>query len=84
MLAVDHKQIIDQHVRSVLHESFGPAAATMIFATASNRAGVPIMGITKDQFEALVDAIVADQRVLDAWGSTGCADRRREWRALAG
>lgn len=79
---MDYKELVDQHVRPALNDSFGAAMATMIFASASNTAGVPIMGISRPQYVALVEAVCTDQRVIDMWGSMGSADRRREWSAL--
>lgn len=81
---MDHKPFVDRHIKQGLNEAFGAAMATMIFATASNKAGVPIMGIDREQYEALVEAVIGDARVIDTWGANGCEDRRREWMALSG
>lgn len=83
MIGLDYKSLIDAHVRQALGDSFGGAVGTMIFASASNAANVPIHELDRDGYLRLVDAVCTDQRVLDMWGEMGAADRRRQWRDLA-
>ena len=77
------KSLIDEHVRPKLEDSFGKALAMMIFASATNTARVPIIDPDREDFMRLVDAVCADQRVVDMWGKAGAQDAARSWRALA-
>ncbi len=79
---LDYKELIASHVKQALNDSFGGAVGTMIFASASNSASVPIHDPSRDDYMRLVDAVCADQRVLDMWGEMGAADKRRQWRDL--
>lgn len=70
-------------VREKLEASFGKALAMMIVASSSNVAGVPTMGMTRDQFLAFAEAVAHDQRVIDMWGASGAGDALIQWKQLA-
>lgn len=73
----------DEHVRLKLESSFGKAVAMLILATASNVAGTTTMGIERDGYMRLCEAIARDQRVVDMWGASGAADTLSQWKRLA-
>jgi len=73
----------DNHVRIKLESSFGKAVAMLILATASNAANAHTMGLDRDQYMRLCEAIARDQRVQDMWGASGAADTLTQWKQLA-
>ena len=73
----------DNHVRSKLESSFGKAVATMIVATATTSACASTIDLQQADYLKLCEAICADQRVLDMWGSAEAQETLRQWRSRA-
>lgn len=73
----------DNHVRMKLESSFGKAVAMLILASASNAAGAHTMGLDREAYMKLIEAIARDQRVVDMWGASGAQDTLSQWKALA-
>ncbi len=80
---MDAQAAFDNHVRSKLESSFGKAVAMLILASASNVAGMTTMGLERDGYMRICEAIARDQRVVDMWGASGAADTLSQWKTLA-
>lgn len=80
---MDSQAAFDQHVRPRLENTFGKAVTMLILATASNAAGVTMMGLDRSGYERLCEAIARDSRVVDMWGASGASDTLQQWRTLA-
>jgi len=78
-----YKEIIEQHVRHRLEDSFGKTLATLIIMGASNAASMPIIDPSRDDYIRFVDHLCKDQRVLDMWGAAGAASANAQWKQLA-
>jgi hypothetical protein len=76
------KELLDGNVRRKLEDSFGPAVAMMILASAHSASRVPVGLRDEDDFLRLCDAICADSRVVGMWGKAGAEQALRQWRGL--
>lgn len=80
---MEFQTAFEQHVRARLESSFGRAVAMLIVASASNASGASTVGMDRDAYLRICEAIAGDQRVLDMWGTSGAQDARQEWASLA-
>ncbi len=77
---MEYQSAFEQHIRTRLESSFGKAVAMLIVAAASNSTGANTMGIDKDSYFKLCEAISSDQRVIDMWGSSGAQEALQSWK----
>ncbi|NTU70614.1 MAG: hypothetical protein HGB10_02135 [Coriobacteriia bacterium] len=78
---MDSASAVEQ-LRSKLESSFGKSLAMMIIIAASSKVGVSTIGMDREQFTRLAEAVANDQRVRDMWGAAGAAEAAAEWRRL--
>jgi hypothetical protein len=73
---------LDEHVRKRLEDSFGKAVAMLIWASAHGRAAISSIDPDRDGYLRFIEAICADQRVVDMWGKSGTEHALQQWRGL--
>ncbi len=73
-------QLIDNVVRPDLENVFGPALTARIIMAARAKSNAPIIGMTEEDFDRLIDSISGDDRVLGIWGNAGSNDRKKRWK----
>lgn len=73
-----------QTVKKELESLFGNTMAASIIAIARTKSGAPLIGMTRQHFDALVDQICADNRVQSMLGGAGARDKAAAWKKLAG
>ncbi len=71
-----------QTVKKELESIFGNTMAASIVAIARTKANAPLIGMTPQNFNALVDQICADNRVQSMLGSAGTRDKTTAWKKL--
>ncbi len=71
--------LIDELIKPELENFFGPAMASRIIISARAKSNAPIVGMTKDHFQGLIEAIIVDDRVQGLLGSAGAHERKRHW-----
>lgn len=71
--------LVDVIIKPELEGFFGPAMTSRIIMTARAKSNAPIVGMTKDHFEKLIDAIIIDDRVQGLLGPSGAHDRKKQW-----
>lgn len=71
--------LIDELIKPELENFFGPAMASRIIITARAKSNAPIVGMTKEHFQGLIEAIIIDDRVQGLLGTAGAYERRRRW-----
>jgi len=76
---MDPKLALDTVVRPKLEDTFGKSVAMLIIMTATASAGVPTVNLSKDDYLALVRALVKDERVTNMWGSAGAQSQLSQW-----
>lgn len=72
-----------QEVKKELEATFGNTLAASIIAIARTKANAPLIGMTKQNFCDLVDAICGDNRVQSMLGGAGANERSGKWKKLA-
>jgi hypothetical protein len=78
------QEAFNTQVLARLEQSFGKAVATMIVASASSVACASTVDLRREDYLALCEAICADQRVVDMWGSAETEYQLKQWREKAG
>lgn len=73
-----------QTVKKELESLFGNTMAASIIAIARTKANAPLIGMTQQHFNALVDQVCADNRVQSMLGGAGARDKAGAWKKLAG
>jgi hypothetical protein len=76
------RDALEQHVRRRLEDTFGKAVAMLIWATAHGASGISSIDPDRDGYLRFVQAVCADQRVIDLWGRAGADSTLRQWREL--
>ncbi len=71
-----------QEVKKDLESTFGNTLAASIIAIARTKANAPLIGMTKQNFIDLVDAICGDNRVQSMLGAAGTRERSAKWKKL--
>ncbi len=71
---------LQQVVKPALENTFGVAMAANIIMVARNKSGVPVVGMSKEDFNRLVEEICADERVVAMWGQAGTKERLARWK----
>jgi hypothetical protein len=72
--------LIDTILKPELESVFGPALTARILITARAKTNAPIVGMTKDHLEMILDAISMDDRVQGMWGNSGTIERIKRWK----
>ncbi|PKM81451.1 MAG: hypothetical protein CVU89_09375 [Firmicutes bacterium HGW-Firmicutes-14] len=72
-----------QAVKKDLEATFGNTLAASIIAIARTKAGAPLIGMSKQNYLDLVDAICGDNRVHSMLGAAGSKERSMKWKKLA-
>jgi methylenetetrahydrofolate dehydrogenase (NADP+)/methenyltetrahydrofolate cyclohydrolase len=75
---VDLETIIDSTIRPQLIEAFGRQTANSLL-TQATLSFVSTDADEQERFEAFVQTICSDERVLSVWGETGAAERIDDW-----
>ncbi len=70
----------NQAVKKELEATFGAALATSIVAIARTKANAPLIGMSKEQYLALVDAICGDAKVQSMLGAAGAREKSTKWK----
>lgn len=78
-MSISH--IVDNVIKPELENVFGPALAARIIISARAKANAPIIGMTKDDLEKIVEAISIDDRVQGMWGTSGTIERMKRWKS---
>lgn len=73
-----------QTVKKELESLFGNTMAASIIAIARTKANAPLIGMTPQHFQALVDQVCSDNRVQSMLGGAGARDKATGWKKLAG
>jgi len=71
-----------QEVKKDLESTFGNTLAASIIAIARTKANAPLIGMSKQNFIDLVDAICGDNRVQSMLGTAGTRERSAKWKKL--
>jgi len=79
---MDVVSALNTQVKPALADTFGMTMANMIMLQSSQKAGVSMMGLDNDGFAKLVDAIAADERVVQMLGQDGAQAKKQAWAAL--
>lgn len=72
--------IVDKVIKPDLENVFGPAMTARIIMSSRAKANAPIVGMRKEDFEKMIEAICCDDRVVGMWGSAGIHERRVRWK----
>ena len=80
---MEYQAAFEEHVRAKLEASFGKAVAMLIVASASNSTGANTMGLDRQGYEMMCEAITNDQRVRDMWGTSGAEEALQQWKSAA-
>jgi len=75
---MDVEDIINATIGPELVEAFGRQTANAL-TTQATLAYVSTDGPEQEKFEAFVQSICSDQRVIAMWGETGAAERIEDW-----
>ncbi len=75
---MDVEQIIEESIKPQLIEAFGRQTANALI-TQATLAYVSTDGTEEEKFEAFVQAIRTDSRVIAVWGERGAAERVEDW-----
>jgi len=75
---------INTQVKSALADTFGMTMANMVILQSSQKAGVSMMGLDTVGYAKLIDAIAADDRVVQMLGQDGAQTKKQTWAALVG
>jgi len=78
-MSISH--IVDNVIKPELENVFGPALAARIIISARAKANAPIIGMTKEDLERMVEAISIDDRVQGMWGNSGTEERIKRWKS---
>lgn len=78
-MSISH--IVDNVIKPELENVFGPALAARIIISARAKANAPIIGMTKEDLERMVEAISIDDRVQGMWGNSGTEERMKRWKS---
>lgn len=73
---------LNSHVKQSLADVFGMSMTNMIILQCSQKAGVAVMGMDREAYAKLVDAIASDERVVQMLGQDGARAKREAWEAL--
>jgi len=73
-----------QTVKKELESLFGATLATSIIAIARTKANAPLIGMTPQNFNDLVDQVCGDNRVQSMLGGSGTRDKASSWKKLLG
>lgn len=71
-----------QEIKKDLESTFGNTLAASIIAIARTKANAPLIGMSKQNFSDLVDAICGDNRVQSMLGGAGAKERSTKWKKL--
>jgi len=71
-----------QEVKKDLESTFGNTLAASIIAIARTKANAPLIGMSKQNFTDLIDAICGDNRVQSMLGAAGTRERSMKWKKL--
>lgn len=66
-------------VKPALEDAFGITLAANIVMVARNKSGAPVVGMNKDDYLRLIEAICQDERVIQMWGQAGTRSRLLKW-----
>ena len=69
-------------IKDDLALTFGEGLAARILFTASDKANVPMIGITETQFQILLRALESDERLRKMWGEHGTGEKIETWSKL--
>ena len=75
---------LNTHVKQALADTFGMTMANMIILQSSQKVGVSMMGLDNTGYLKLLDAITADDRVLQLLGVAGASSKKDTWSQLLG
>jgi hypothetical protein len=75
-------EALNEVVKKQLEETFGAGLTARILFSAREIANAPIIGLTKEQYLALIRAICNDERVKNMWGEFGAKTRLSVWEKL--
>lgn len=81
---MDVVSALNTQVKAALADTFGMTMANMIMLQSSQKAGVSMMGLDNAGYAKLVDAIAADERVVQMLGQDGAQAKKQAWAALVG
>ena len=73
---------LNSHVKPNLADVFGVGMANMIILQSSQKAGISVIGLNKDGYAKLIEAIAADERVTKMLGRSGAETKRNSWIVL--
>ncbi len=71
-----------QEIKKDLESTFGNTLAASIIGIARTKAGAPLIGMNRQNFLDLIDAICADNRVQSMLGAAGSRERSVRWKKL--
>lgn len=69
-----------QSVKKELETTFGTTLTTSIVAIARTKANAPLIGMNKQNFLDLIDAICSDNRVQSMLGGAGTKEKSTRWK----
>ena len=68
-------------IKSELESTFGNTLAASIIAIARTKANAPLIGMTKQNYLDLIDAICGDNRVQSMLGAAGAKQKSTKWKS---
>lgn len=71
-----------QEVKKELESTFGNTLAASIIAIARTKANAPLIGMSKQNFSDLIDAVCGDNRVQSMLGGPGAREKSGKWKNL--
>ena len=78
---MDAETAIETRIKPQLIGAFGRQVVNSLL-THATLAYVTTDGSEEERFEAFIDSICSDDRVVSTWGERGVARQKEEWEAL--
>lgn len=72
-----------EEVKKELEGLFGKGLMGVLVIGARNKSKAPIIGMTKEHYLSFLEALAADERVVNMLGAAGIKQKLPKWRSLA-
>ncbi len=71
-----------QQVKKELESTFGGTMANTILSMARTKVKAPLIGMTKDDYQRMIEAICTDPKVGQMLGASGAKEKLNKWKGL--
>lgn len=71
-----------QQIKKELETTFGGAMASTILTMARTKAKAPLIGMSNEDYQRMVEAICTDKKVEQMLGASGAKEKQKKWKDL--